>query len=494
MYKRIASLIIVIFVALQLLAACGSSNSGNNDNSANENPNSNTADISTFDDEVEEIEEIKDAVPDFDFEGYEFTILNRPQADLHYMNLFMEAEEENGEPINDAGYRRSAEISERFNITIREVHNSNPTTAFRRAVLSGDGAYDLAMIGQGDAFGMASEDLIYNINELPHIDLSKPWWDQNAQKSFSIANKIFFTPGAYELTNIDMTRILLFNKQMMQDYGISENVYELVLNGEWTFEKFFNISKMVSQDLNGDGVYNYLDVFGAGSTADHVVFRSFLNSGGEMSVRKDGNDIPYFATETERFVNVVQAMVENFHDGNFYFAPRNVPQAEDWCTDMFNENRLLFYIITFNRIPKFRAMDADFGILPHPKFDTNQTEYYCESGSGMVGVVPQGIENPERTGAIWEAYTAASHKYVVPAYKEVSLKTKFARDDESAAMVDIIYDGRVYDLGTQYWGSRIMDPYIALITRNSTDVMSVTDRIKTAAETAIANGIEMFME
>lgn len=493
MRKRIASLTIVLFIVLQFLVACGSSGNDDNTNTPTNDTQINS-DIDTPGEEIEEVAELTDDVPEFDFDGYEFTILNTPQANITYMNLFMEAEEETGEPINDAGYKRSTEICERFNITIKEIQNGSPAAVFQRAVMAGDDTYDLGMVSASDALNMATRDMIYNINELPYLDLDKPWWDQNAKNSYSIADKVFFLPGSYELSNMDMTRILFFNKQLMKDYGINENVYELVLNGEWTFDKFFSMAKAVSQDINGDGVYNYLDLFGAGSTADHVVFASFLNGGGELTVRKDSDDIPYLAAENERFINVCQSIIENFHDGSFYFAPRNGPNAEEWCTNMFNESRLLFYIITFNRVPKFRSMDADFGLLPHPKFDTAQTNYYCESGGGMMGIVPQTAKDPERTGAIWEAYTALSYKYVVPAYKEVSLKTKFARDDESAAMVDIIYDNRVYDLGRQYWTTTIMDRYITLITNNSTDVMSVTERSKSAAETAIAKTVNVFID
>jgi hypothetical protein len=37
-----------------------------------------------------------------------------------------------------------------------------------------------------------------------------------------------------------------------------------------------------------------------------------------------------------------------------------------------------------------------------------------------------------------------------PAYKEVLLTGKLARDDESAEMVDIIFDGMVCDFGMNY--------------------------------------------
>jgi len=41
-----------------------------------------------------------------------------------------------------------------------------------------------------------------------------------------------------------------------------------------------------------------------------------------------------------------------------------------------------------------------------------------------------------------------TYRDVVPVYKEVALKTKTARDDDSAAMLDIIFDSIYFDFGT----------------------------------------------
>jgi hypothetical protein len=280
----------------------------------------------------------------------------------------------------------------------------------------------------------------------------------------------------------------------MQDYDITDDVYQLVLDGKWTLDKFFGMAKRVSADLNGDGKYDKADLFGVGSTADHVVFGSFMMGCGEMTIRKDEADMPYFAAGSERFNTIFVTMVENFYEGYYYFAPKNVPEAEDWCTDMFNDDRVLFYNITFNRIPKFRNMDADFGILPLPKFEEAQDKYYCESGNGMNAVIPQSAEHPDDNGAFLEAYAYYGWKYVVPQYKEVSLKTKMARDDESSAMVDIIDVSRVYDLGRLYWGGNAYDPYVTLFGGKKTDVGSVTEKNAAKVESAIAKSLEKLFE
>jgi len=215
---------------------------------------------------------------------------------------------------------------------------------------------------------------------------------------------------------------------------------------------------------------------------------------GEMAVRKDAEDMPYFAAGSEKFNRILISMVENFYAGNFYYYPKNVSGSEDWCTDMFNQDRMLFYNITFNRIPKFRNMDADFGVLPLPKFDEAQERYYCESGSGMVAVIPQSAENPDNNGAFLEAYAYYGYKYVVPQYKEVSLKTKMARDDESAAMVDIIDVSRVYDLGRLYWGTTAYDPYVTLFGGKKTDVASVTEKNAAKVASAIEKNLKGLIE
>ena len=62
-------------------------------------------------------------------------------------------------------------------------------------------------------------------------------------------------------------------------------------------------------------------------------------------------------------------------------------------------------------------------------------------------VIPITVSDVERTGAITEALCAISSREVIPAFYEKSLKSKYARDEESEEMIDIIRASRVYDIG-----------------------------------------------
>ena len=77
----------------------------------------------------------------------------------------------------------------------------------------------------------------------------------------------------------------------------------------------------------------------------------------------------------------------------------------------------------------FRDLEDDYAILPYPKLDENQPEYYTMvDGSHQVMAVPITVSDTERIGVIVEALCAESYRKVVPAYYDVALKFKGTRD------------------------------------------------------------------
>jgi hypothetical protein len=62
-------------------------------------------------------------------------------------------------------------------------------------------------------------------------------------------------------------------------------------------------------------------------------------------------------------------------------------------------------------------------------------------------------------GMILEAMSAHSYYDLQNEYVEVSLKTRYARDDESEAMLDIILNNRVFDPGVIFNFGRFADEY-----------------------------------
>jgi hypothetical protein len=156
----------------------------------------------------------------------------------------------------------------------------------------------------------------------------------------------------------------------------------------------------------------------------------------------------------------------------------------------------LFCTEVLSHARAFREMTADFGLLPHPKYDENQSQYL----TFMIDTVPAfGIpvtaKDPERTGRFMEAMTGVSAETIIPAYYNISLQGKFTRDEDSIEMLDIIRNGRVFDLSVLYnWAGY----YNAIITygcsRDGTNPATIFERNEGRVVTAIQNTLDKYLE
>jgi len=88
----------------------------------------------------------------------------------------------------------------------------------------------------------------------------------------------------------------------------------------------------------------------------------------------------------------------------------------------------------------------------------------------------------EDLGLVIEALAMKSQESVTPEFYEVQLKGRDARDDESEAMLDIIFASRSFDLGPIYnWGN-IMNCYYTIDTNYASRFDSLSDAAKLAIE------------
>lgn len=72
-----------------------------------------------------------------------------------------------------------------------------------------------------------------------------------------------------------------------------------------------------------------------------------------------------------------------------------------------------------------------------------------------------------------------SRKSVIPAYYEVALKVKFTRDEESAKMLDLAFENRVFDYGDTLFCTELRDGVMRQIfAGNNRDIVSTLTSVK----------------
>ena len=162
--------------------------------------------------------------------------------------------------------------------------------------------------------------------------------------------------------------------------------------------------------------------------------------------------------------------------------------SDDEVHSIFTENRCLFYTRYLKAASWFRDMDTDFGILPYPKWDATQQDY-CNTmhayGTSYISV-PITTADQARTGAVIESLAYYGQKQLTPAYYETTLKGKYFRDEESAAMLDLIFKSRFFDIGMYYQFGGYNEMVITMMQQKKTDFVSMYEKKEAKALEKIA--------
>jgi hypothetical protein len=481
---------IIIFMALTLFASCQSS--GENGDGGTTNPQ-NTGDTTTSEaGEVPGTEESKilPNLPEADFGGVTITFLTRKRFEgatgwSAFRDLFSETE--NGDPLNDAVHARNSALEEKYNftLTIIDTTTGQPSDEIKKSAAAGDGAYDAVITDLGQCPDLAFGGYFADLKTVPNIDLSMPWWDQNANEAFNIANRVYFTTGDITTQAVDATFTVLFNKKLIEDLSL-ETPYQYVRDNTWTFDKMLAMmnDSGVSQDLNGDGTMELDDRFALATNfrfADALFFAS-----GTRVTQKDADGIPQFSFNTQKTLSVLDKAI-NFMNKQTTLDYSNIDDGWTKAENSFVENRVLFYGGVLQLFSRLRGMNDAFGLLPLPKWDDSQDNYHHEViDKGGMFAIPAELSDERLSivGHVVEAMFAESTYTIVPAYYEKTLTTKLMRDADSEEMLDIIINNRVFDIGfTKNWGGLYSSSFSSNVLNGTTNFASAYESAEAAATT-----------
>lgn len=416
-------------------------------------------------------------------------------------------EEENPSSVDNAKKQVVDYIESTYNCTIvgemvNTATSSSVPDLIKNQVTSGLHTYDIAFDSLGRASTLALEDMILDLNTIDTIDLSQPWWDQNAVEDLSIANKVFFTCGDINTYDDQGTWCILFNKNLKDKIGITEDFYQLVKDNKWTFDKLVEIctENNITFDSTGDGTLDEFDTWAFGTETYNIYVH--LVAAGQKIAQKDNDDLPYLtlSEETEATYTILGDVLE-FYNNESVVMVANAPKYETkyaspqnpWEATVhkaFIEGRELFYMCGLINVASFRQMEDEFGILPMPKYYDTQDRYYHtvsrDNATVMFLPVTHSADTIDDIGTLITAIAEYSMHIVTPAYYDVQLKYRDSRDDESGEMLDLIFDSRTFDLGCAYsWGG-IVGQYMLL----DTNVASRFESNLSKAETELQDMLE----
>ena len=481
--KRTALILLSVLLFTTLFMSCASESSG--DNSA---VTTTAAEIT--EDVVTTEAKIDPGLPDdIRYDGYEFRVLTKGLTNVHWKSFDIAAEEISGEPLNDAVYARNLSLNEKYGVKVIDIpgNYADLQGQARKAIAAGDDMYDMLCF---QPTSLIADGYLVDLYDIPYMNLEQPYYDQNCVNSFAIGGKLFCVTGDMLTMDNNATWCVQFNKKIVEDFNFAEtygkSMYGLVDDGQWTLDVLYDTIKIVAQDLNGDGVMKEL-VDRWGMQTEGYNFYSMLVGAGERIAVTDNDGYPVMTLDGERIVSVLEKVVEIQRD-KLTVMDAGMPQgyADVWGEVMdvnFQVGLVLYNMAGLNRVTLFRSMEVDFGILPIPKYDEAQNGYYNPVSLGCANFIciPMTSSNLERTGIIIEALSCESKYTLLPAYYDITLKTKASRDEESSAMLDLIFETTVFDIGAFFnWGNAQ-----GIIT-GLTDAGTFTSKLASAEKTTVA--------
>lgn len=470
--RKLIALILAALTVCVLFASCNDVLDKNNTNNVS----------------VEGSFELFSNLPEKNYGNIPFTIYVEGDYLDRYKSIEVVPHENAPGIISESVLERNALVEQRFGVVIQEIRtadSSEMVTSVQDAIATGGKQYDAVMAYMPNAGTLAAGGALYDLRTFENMHLDQPYWDTSAVEGLSVAGKNFFVVGDMNLLAYDCTHCIVFNKDVVEEHSL-EDPYQLVYDGDWTLDKLLEMAKVVSVD-NGDGKTDLDDKWGFLINNNYPT--SLFIGSGEKLTEKDTDDLPVIAISGDRPVSVFNKIFNICNDDK-------VCRIEDYVndyTDVYTKasesvanKKALFRSMAVVDIQELGNYECNFGIIPTPKYDADQDDYYSYVSViyASCATIPISANDKEMSSIILEAMCQASTDTVKTSYYDTMLKYRKLQDDDGVEMLDIIFENRVFDLAAVYnWGATNIWDANALTTFMNTVAFSGSNTFSSSFET-----------
>lgn len=446
MKKKLALILIALVMALT--PACSAQDPDKTTGGANNNGQNEQAGVQGTD--GEEATAPQDVLAQYDFGGQEIRILtsiNATDGSITNSNYMIEgAGEITGDSVDDAVYKRNMDVENLLNVKFKytqidEDYNTIES-AVSKLILSGTDEYDLIINDLRSLANLSLQGMFQNIKNTNVFDLSQTYWYNNFMEDVSIGKeKSFLLAGDYFADVLRNCHALFLNKSMLDEQtpGKSDELYKTILDGNWTFDEFLSLSKSFLKDVDGSGKYDKKDQYGFICVGTWGSAIPFMMAADTDVFTKNADGIPELTINNDKSMQLHDYLTTLFttdSGGSSKF------DAGELISQFQNRRSLMVGFQRLSTLQNLRDMVDEVSILPYPKLNAQQTRYITSAHDTIeIGAIPGTTLNFDMTCVVLEALNRETKKTVIPVYYEEALKIKYARDEVSAQIIDLIHDG-----------------------------------------------------
>jgi len=265
------------------------------------------------------------------------------------------------------------------------------------SIIAGKPAAQVMVLQPDWAISLYRQSLLYPVSDNEQVDLTKTDivdWNKIVNDVFTFNNKIYaFTPGyggSFHAT------ILVWNKRLFKEAGLDPNLpYDLQKNNQWTWDKFLEICKKLTRDINNDGK---IDIYAMPSDFATEILDAFVAGNGAMYVDKDpitGKLVN--ATTRPEFVEAVQFYLKLRDEKVMMEKPQDAKW--DWFVPAFNDGKVAMRFDLQYIVNNFSTLKDDWGMVLPPRGP--KAKNYTVFTDENVMVIPATYKKEQVDAIMW---------------------------------------------------------------------------------------------
>lgn len=384
-----------------------------------------------------------DSVPTLDYGNEKFKIMGWKDRATDFT-----ANEDTVDTVEYATYARNKHVEDRLNISlvfdVSQAGGDTAQTSYIQHVTQVGDSFDLLGCYSRISAEFAIAGLTCDLSPYTQIDMSKPWWYQNAVENARINDKIYFVAGAVANSIAQESMVIAVNLELVDSYDL-EDPRLMVLDDRWTLETFFGMINDVGIDMNDNGkddndFYGYVN--------GYTVFMDGFYSGSGLSFLS--TDDTGRVIVSSDFAGSKASDLASFLEPKLKSDDCYAPATGD-KTSIFYGKRSIFCTTGFDvMLNNKENMDFEYSYLPYPKWQTSeltQENFYTTIGfPSTLFSIAEACSDKNRAAYVLECLSSEGYRTVRVKYYN-KLRYQLGNGALDLQMFDLIVENSTFDKG-----------------------------------------------
>ena len=470
-FVRVLALLLVCLTCLPLIVACNGDDDGPGD-AVTVYIDANG--VRWAEDEWGYLRQYDDLPFELDYNDTEINILvwntNQPE--------FIQTEETEEDRASSI-YKRNNAIQDRLGVELKMEqetagNGSGDIYAQRVNIMQSSGLHDFDILAcySRTAGTLLQNGAWRNLSNIEgsYIDIKKPWWPANIVDNLAINGDLYYVSGDISMTAIDQMQVIFFNKELLNvkyedaaaeaDFeNATEWIYNYVYEGKWTVDVFLNLIKGTYQPRSSNSsVPTVSDVYGL--SVNYRGIAGMYNGCNLRMIQSDPNKILKLSDDftSTRTAKLVSKLGDMMNSGDAWGDNHAANGAGTCYTPFYNGNG--YFLIQImetaeTNLAKNQNLESGYGILPYPKYDTNQANYYTMLGNpfSIYGIYNgyddrgDSAATAKMLTAVLECWASESYRKCTPVIFELNMQLKLSDTQHETNMCEYVRVGIMFDMG-----------------------------------------------